>query len=187
MYEMTELEPWMAYVLALLPFVGCVGLLSVVLIGERLPWFFQFVKYGTNGVIATYVQTGTFYLLGATCLMCLGPTDWAVKYLGLPAVEVSDGVRAVRFAAATAGGFVVANVVCWLMNRWCVFTPGKFRWYVEFALFFAASTLATVIALGLSAALIRLAGLMTTIALAIEIVVSFFVNFFVRKFFIFKG
>ena len=73
------------------------------------------------------------------------------------------------------------------MNRWCVFTPGKFRWYVEFALFFAASTLATVVALGLSAALIRLAGLMTTIALAIEIVVSFFVNFFMRKFFIFKG
>ena len=184
---MTEIEPWMAYAMALLPLVGCAGLLVVVLLGERLPWFFQFVKYGTNGVIATYVQTGTFYLLGATCLMCLGPSDWAVKYLGLPAAEVSDGVRAVRFSVATAGGFVVANVVCWLMNRWCVFTPGKFRWYVEFALFFAASTLATVIALGLSAALIRLAGLMTTIALAIEIVVSFFVNFFVRKFFIFKG
>ena len=177
----------MAYALALLPLVGCAGLLAVVLLGERLPWFFQFVKYGTNGVIATYVQTGTFYFLGATCLMCLGPSDWAVKYLGLPSAEVSDGVRALRFATATAGGFVVANVVCWLMNRWCVFTPGKFRWYVELALFFAASTLATVVALGLSAALIRLAGLMTTIALAIEIVVSFFVNFFVRKFFIFKG
>ena len=184
---MTEIEPWMAYALALLPLVGCAGLLAVVLLGERLPWFLQFVKYGTNGVIATYVQTGTFYLLGATCLMCLAPSDWAVKYLGLPSAEVSDGVRALRFAAATACGFVVANVVCWLMNRWCVFTPGKFRWYVELALFFAASTLATVIALGLSAALIRLAGLMTTIALAIEIVVSFLVNFFVRKFFIFKG
>ena len=177
----------MAFVLALLPLVGCIGLLAVVLLGERVPWFFQFVKYGTNGVIATYVQTGVFYLLGATCLMCLGPGDWAVKYLGLPSAEVSDGVRAVRFASATAIGFVVANVVCWLMNRWCVFRPGKFRWYVELALFFAASTLATVVALALSAALIRLAGLMTTIALAIEVVVSFLVNFFVRKFFIFKG
>ena len=180
-------RPWIAPALALLPLVGCIGLLAVVVIGERLPWFFQFVKYGTNGVIATYVQTGTFYLLGATCLLCLGPDDWAVKYLGLPSAEVSDGVRAFRFAAATAVGFIAANVVCWLMNRWCVFTPGKFRWYVEFALFFAASTTATVIALGLSAALIRFAGLMTTIALAIEVVVSFMVNFFVRKFFIFKG
>ena len=184
---MSQIEPWLAYALALLPLVGCIGLLAVVILGERLPWFFQFVKYGTNGVIATYVQTVTFYLLGATCLMCLGPDDWAVKYLGLPHADVADGARAVRFASATAVGFVVANVVCWLMNRWCVFKPGKFRWYVEFALFCAAATLATVVALGIASALIRLAGLMTTIALAIEIVVSFLVNFFVRKFFIFKG
>ena len=177
----------MAYALALLPLAGCAGLLAVVVLGERIQWFFQFVKYGTNGVVATYVQSATFYLLGATCLMCLGPDDWAVRYLGLPAAEIADGTRAVRFAAATAVGFVVANVVCWLMNRWCVFKPGKFRWYVEFALFFAVSTLATVVALGLSAALIHLAGLMTTIALAIEVVVSFLVNFFVRKFFIFRG
>ena len=184
---MTDIQPWMAYALALLPLVGCVGLLAVVVLGERLPWFFQFVKYGANGVIATYVQTATFYLLGATCLCCLGPGDLAVRYLGLPSADVSDGVRAFRFAAATATGFVVANVVCWLMNRWCVFTPGKFRWHVELALFFGASTLATMVALGISSALIRVVGLMTTIALAIEVVVSFFVNFFVRKFFIFKG
>ena len=180
-------EPWFAYALALLPLVGCIGLLAVVVLGERLSWFFQFVKYGTNGVIATYVQTVVFYLLGATCLMCLGPDDWAVKYLGLPHADVADGVRAVRFMSATAVGFVVANVVCWLMNRWCVFKPGRFRWHVELALFFSASTLATVVALGVSSALIHLAGLMTTIALVIEIVVSFFVNFFVRKFFIFRG
>ena len=181
------MESWMVAALAALPFAICVGILAVVIVGERVPWFFQFVKYGTNGVIATYVQTCTFYLLGATFLMCLGPDDWAVKYLGLPAAAVSDGARALRFSCATAVGFVVANIVCWLMNRWCVFKPGKFRWHVEFALFFAASTLATVIALVLSAALIRFAGLMTTIALGIEVVVSFFVNFFVRKFFIFRG
>ena len=184
---MTDMQPWMAYALALLPLAGCIGLLAVVLLGERLPWFFQFVKYGANGVIATYVQTATFYLLAATCLCCLGPGDFAVRYLGLPSAEVSDGVRAFRFAAATAAGFVVANVVCWRANRWCVFKPGTFRWHVELALFFGASTLATLVALGLSSALIRLAGLMTTIALGIEVVVSFFVNFFVRKFFIFKG
>ena len=184
---MIEIRPWMAYVLAALPLAGCAGLLAVVMLGERLRWFPQFVKYGANGVIATYVQTGAFYLVASTCLPCLGADDWAVRWLGLPSAAVSDGVRAFRFATATAAGFVVANVVCWLMNRWCVFTPGKFRWYVEFALFFAASTLATAIALGLSAALIRMVGLMTSLALAIEIAVSFLVNFFVRKFFIFKG
>lgn len=177
----------MAPVLALVPFVLCAGLLALVLLCERYRWFAQFVKYGTNGVIATYVQTGVFYALGATCCLCLGPDDWAVRYLHLPAVDVSDGVRAVRFAVATAAGFTLANIVCWLMNRWCVFQPGKFKWYVEFGMFFGASLTATVIALALSSALIRWAGLMTTIAVGVEVVVSFFVNFFVRKFFIFKG
>jgi len=184
---MPELSREILWALAFLPFVGCVGMLALVMLCERSAAFAQFVKYGTNGVIATYVQTCTFYLLGATCLMCLGADDWAVKGLGLPSAAVSDGVRAWRFAAATAVGFVVANVVCWLMNRWCVFKPGKYVWYVELGLFFSASTLATVVALGLSSALIRWAGLMTTAAVFIEIVVSFFVNFFVRKFFIFKG
>ncbi len=184
---MEKMELWMAAVVAALPLVASIGVLAVVVIGERVSWFFQFVKYGTNGVIATYVQTLVFYLLGASCFMCLGPGDWAVVHFGLPSVEISDGVRAVRFALATAVGFSIANVVCWLMNRLCVFKPGKFRWYVEFSLFFCASMSATLIALVLSAVLIRLTGVMTSVALAVEVLVSFAINFVVRKFFIFKG
>ena len=184
---MSGLSNWMALILALLPFVVCVGLWFAVILSERLPWFSQLVKYGAIGVIATYVQTGAFYSLGATCLPCLGPDDWAVRFLHFAASDVSDGVRALRFAAATGVGFTLANVVCWLLNRWCVFRPGKFHWAVEFGMFFGAALLATLIALTLSSALIRWAGLMTTIAVGVEVVVSFFVNFFVRKFFIFKG
>lgn len=149
--------------------------------------FAQFVKYGVIGVAATCVQTGIFYVLAATVLKCLGPDDWAVRFAGLPAVELSDGVRALRAAVATAGGFVVANVFCWLMNRWFVFRPGRYRWFVEFGMFFGAATLATVIALGVQSLLIRYAGLMTSAAVVIEVLVSFLVNFFVRKFVIFKG
>lgn len=150
--------------------------------------FAQFVKYGAIGVAATCVQTGVFYLLAATVLPCLASGDWAVKWIGLPAaVGLTDGVRAFRFTLATAVGFVLANVFCWLMNRWFVFKPGKFVWYVEFGMFFGAATVATVLALGVSSALIAGCGLMTTLAVAVEVLVSFFVNFFVRKFFIFKG
>ena len=149
--------------------------------------FWQIVKYGGVGVAATLVQTAGFYLLGTTCLACLTPDDWAVRYLGFPSAFVSDEVRAVRFVICTAGGFVFANVFCWLMNRRFVFHAGKFPWYVEFAMFFGTATVATFIALGLSALMIRYAGLMTTLAVAIEIGVSFLLNFFVRKFFIFKG
>ena len=177
----------MAFAIALLPLAGCIGLLFVVVAGERRPWVFQFVKYGAVGVAATYVQTGVFYLLGATCLGCLGADDVAVRFLGLPPTDVGDAARALRFAVATGVGFVAANVFCWLMNRAFVFRPGKFRWHVEFAMFFGAATVATLVALGLSSALIRWCGLMTSLAVALEIVVSFLVNFFVRKFFIFKG
>ena len=144
--------------------------------------FTQFVKYGAIGVMATCVQTGVFYVLAATCLKCLTADDWAVKWLGLPSVaftgeEAWYASRGMIAAAATAVGFVIANIFCWLMNRWFVFKPGKFKWHVELAMFFGASTLATLIALGL----------MTTLAVVVEVVVSFLVNFFIRKFVIFKG
>ena len=146
--------------------------------------FAQFVKYGIVGVMATCVQTGIFYILAAD--------DWAVRLLGLPSVaftgeEAWYASRGMLAAAATAVGFVVANIFCWLMNRWFVFKPGKFRWYVELGMFFGASTLATVIALGVMKFLIDQFGMMTTLAVVVEVIVSFLVNFFIRKFVIFKG
>ena len=149
--------------------------------------FAQFVKYGVIGVLSTCVQMIGFYLLAATCMKCLGSDDWAVRFLGLPSVEVSDGVRAFRAAIATAGGFTVANIFCWILNRLFVFKPGKFRWYVEFLMFFSVAALATVVALGVQSLLIKYFGMMTTAAVIVEVVVSFLMNFFVRKFVIFKG
>ena len=149
--------------------------------------FAQFVKYGVIGVLSTCVQMVGFYLLAATCLKCLGADDWAVRFLGLPSVEVSDGLRAFRAAVATAGGFTVANIFCWMMNRLFVFKPGKFRWYVEFLMFFGVAALATVVALGVQSLLIKYFGMMTTAAVIVEVVASFLMNFFVRKFVIFKG
>lgn len=154
--------------------------------------FWQFVKYGTIGVMATGVQTAVFYALASTLFPCLTADDWAVRFLGLPSAVFSGDEawyvsRGMLAAYATSVGFFLANVFCWLMNRWFVFKPGKFRWYVEFGMFFGTSTLATVIALGVMKVLIDNLGLMTTCAVVIEVIVSFFVNFFVRKFFIFKG
>jgi putative flippase GtrA len=148
--------------------------------------FWQFVKYGVIGVMATLVQTGVFYLFAATCLKCLADGDMAVEFLGLPAVEISDSLRALRFTAATAVGFAVANLFCWLMNRRFVFRPGRFRWYVEFSMFFLTSGAATVVALAVSSAMICWLSLMTSAAVIIEVLVSFLVNFFARKFLIFR-
>ena len=154
--------------------------------------FWQFVKYGTVGVAATCVQMAVFYVLAATCLKCLTPDDWVVVNLGLPSVSF-DGTEpwyASRWflaAAATAIGFVIANIFCWLLNRAIVFRPGKFAWYVELALFFGASSFATLVALAVQSLLIRYVGVTTSFAVIVEVAVSFVVNFCARKFFIFRG
>ena len=154
--------------------------------------FAQFVKYGAIGVAATAVQFAVFYALASTGLKCLTPSDKAVELLGLPSVvftgdEPWHHARWFLAGVATAVGFVVANVFCWLMNRAFVFRPGKFRWYVEFGMFFGVAAIATTIALAIQSALIKFAGMTTSAAVVIEVGVSFLLNFFARKFFIFRG
>ena len=150
-------------------------------------FFWQFVKYGAIGVFTTAVHAAVFYALASTILGCLGNDDFAVRIFHLPASDVSDSVRAFRFVVATVIGFTAANVICWLLNRAFVFRAGRFRWYVELAMFFAVSGLAVVIATGLSGYLIHHCGLMTTIAVLVEVTVSFLFNYFFRKFLIFRG
>lgn len=153
--------------------------------------FWQFAKYGLVGVMATGVQTVIFYVLASTCLECLGPDDIAVRLFSLPAAQFTGAEpwyasRGAIASVATAAGFIIANIFCWLMNRAFVFRPGRFRWYVEFAAFFGAAAFATLLTLGIMKFLIDCFGMMTTAAVAVEIVVSFFINFFVRKFVVFR-
>lgn len=119
--------------------------------------------------------------------MCLNSDDFAVRFLSLPSAEVSDGVRAWRFGLATGIGFVISNIFCWVMNRAFVFKPGRHVWYVELAMFMAVSGFAMLLATLLSGVLISRFALMTTLAVLIEVFVSFVFNFLIRKFIIFKG
>lgn len=149
--------------------------------------FLQFAKYATVGALATLVQVLVFYLLASTLLKCLAPGDWAVEYLDLPSVSLSPGRRAFLADVSTVCGFVVSNVFCWLLNRAFVFRPGRHRWYVEFALFFGVSGAAAGIAILLQSMMIRYFGMMTSAAFAVQIAVALSLNFFARKFFVFKG
>ena len=154
--------------------------------------FWQFVKYGAVGVASTAVQLVVFLALAATCLKCLTPDDWAVRFLGLQSAcfdgsEPWFSSRWFLAAVATAVGFTVANVFCWLLNRAIVFRAGRFSWYVEFAMFYCLAAFATAVALAVQSVLIRYFGLMTSAATLIEVLVSFAVNFFIRKFYIFGG
>jgi putative flippase GtrA len=151
----------------------------------------QFVKYVAIGAVATCVQMVLFYILASTCFKCLTEDDVAVRLLGFPSAAFDETAwwasRWFLAAVSTAIGFTVANVFCWVMNRLFVFRPGKFSWLVEFLLFFGVAAGATLVAIFVQSALIRFVGVTTSFAAIVEVVVSFLMNFFARRFFIFKG
>jgi putative flippase GtrA len=152
------------------------------------PAFVQFIKYGLVGAVSTLIQMAVFYILASTILKCLTADDWAVRYFGLPiSQETTSLSRGTLAVIANAIGFTVSNVFCWICNRLFVFKSGKFSPIVEFALFFSVAGAAMLISLAIMKILIDVFGMMTTLAFAINILISFSLNFVVRKFVIFKG
>ena len=149
--------------------------------------FWQFVKYGAIGCVATLIQLAVFYLLATSVLKCLRPDDPMVVRFGMPAMTVaSESLRTWYFLADTAVGFTVANVFCWIMNRTFVFKPGRFHWFAELSMFFVVSGGAVLFGMLVGALVIWLFGLATTTAVVFEVVSSLLINFFMRKFFIFR-
>ena len=147
----------------------------------------QFVKYGICGGVATAIHVAVFFILGWFCLPCLTQDDIVVRLLGLAAPAVDEARRWLYVLVCSTLGFVVSNVVCWLLNRMFVFTPGRHSKLVEFLLFVPASGLSLLIGSGLQTLLIRQFDMQTTIAFAANIFSSLAVNFAARKLVVFKG
>ena len=149
--------------------------------------FWQIFKYGVIGILATAINLAVAELFAAYVWPCLGPDDVFVKFLGFASSSVPDAERAALAVYCNFVGFFVANVVCWLLNRRFVFTPGRHHWLVEYALFLAGSGFAILCGSALIWALVRFNGMQTTCSFVINVMVSVAVNFVVRKFFVFKG
>lgn len=149
--------------------------------------FWQFVKYGAIGSVSTVIQLVVFYMMASAVLMCLRSDDPMVVRFGLPAMaEASESLRTLYFLLDTAVGFTVANVFCWIMNRNFVFKPGRFHWVAELGMFFVVSGGAVLFGMLVGALVIALFGLATTTAVVFEVLSSLLLNFFMRKFFIFR-
>ena len=153
--------------------------------------FGQIVRYAFVGVIATAVNLVIAEICAAHVWPCLTQDDLLVK-LGVFGLSdatfvITDATRAVRAVYCNLVGFFVANLVCWILNRKFVFTPGRHGWLVEYALFLAGSGFA--IACGSAAiwAFVKFYGMQTSWSFVVNVVVSVAVNFVVRKFFVFKG
>lgn len=146
----------------------------------------QIIRYGLIGALATAINLAVAVVLDAYVWPCLNESDLAVRYLGLPSAAIDAATRARHAVYGNLAGFFLANVVCWLLNRKFVFVPGRHVWIVEYLLFLAGSGFAILIGNAVIYLVIALAGVETTYALAINVVVSVAVNFVVRKFIVFK-
>ena len=149
--------------------------------------FWQIFKYGVIGVLATIINLAVAEVCAAWVWPCLGSDDLFVKYLGFASSSVPDATRATLAVYCNFVGFMVANVICWFLNRRFVFTPGRHHWFVEYLLFLAGSGFAIAVGSALIWYLVRFHGLQTTYTFIINVFVSVAVNFVVRKFLVFKG
>jgi putative flippase GtrA len=147
----------------------------------------QFIKYAISGGVATVVDIMVFYALSWKILPAMRENDPLVRLLHLKIVEVSEKVRSRRFVINTIIAFMFSNFTCYLINVFWVFEPGRHVWYVEMALFYAASGIAIGIATAVGWGMIRWFHLSTTSSYIAKMVCALMVNFAARKFVIFKG
>lgn len=150
----------------------------------------QFLKYAIAGGIATCVQIVSFFVFGWLVLPCLTDTDPVVKIL----VKLFDftlpeqsGNVAFNAACCNVIGFILANIVCYFLNRLFVFKPGRHNPVVEFFLFIAVSGISLAIGTGLQTWLISCYAVHTSVAFGTNIISALAINYAVRRFFIFKG
>lgn len=151
------------------------------------PPFVQFVKYGMVGGAATVIHVLAFFVMGFFVFPCVSPEDPLVRLFGLAAPAVQEALRARYAVYSNVVAFVVANTVCYLLNRLFVFRPGRHHVVLEFVLFMGVSAISVAIGSVLMGLLIRQLGVQTTYAFGANIASSLAINFLMRKFFVFKG
>jgi len=156
--------------------------------------FFQFVKYGIAGVGATFVQLVVFYVMASLVIHALTADDAFVIVLGKLGFtvrtlepDITDAARSNRTAINNLVAFVFSNFAAYLLNIVWVFRRGRHGFWKELGLFYLGSAGSFLIGTGVAWLLVRFAGMQTTYAILINIVISVIINFFFRKFLVFKG
>ena len=146
----------------------------------------QFIKYGMVGGMSTVVHMTIFFVCGWYLFPCIDQNDIFVKVLGLTAPVIEEGVRATRAAYSNGIAFVVSNTFCYILNILFVFKSGRHHRILEFLLFFGVSGISMVIGTALQSLLIAKFDMQTTLAFGTNIFTSLFINYTMRKFFIFQ-
>ena len=154
--------------------------------GRRHGPVVQFIKYGIAGSIATVVHACLFFFLSWKVIPALRADDPIAGFLNIPPSPISDSVRALHAGINNALAFMVSNFVVYLINIAWVFERGRHSFWKEIGLFYGVAGVSVVIGIGLQSLLISRFGISTTYAFAVMVLICLMINYFMRKYFIFK-
>jgi putative flippase GtrA len=134
----------------------------------------QFIKYGICGVGALVVHQ-TIWTLGSMWLY--------------PAIDndIPREIRALNSTYNNCIAVVFSSLFAYYTNVLWVFEQGRHHWVKEFFYFMLVSVIGFIAGLAAGPFLIHKYGIHSIVAQGILVVVSVLVNFFCRKFFVFKG
>ncbi len=147
----------------------------------------QFIKYSIAGATATAVHICVFYLCACKILPALGPGDKLAGLLHLQVVALPDAVRGRNSAIDNLIAFIFSNLTAYVINVLWVFESGRHNRMVEIMFFYLVSGISTGIGSAIIWFLIGRFGITTTVAFGVSVLVSFMVNFVLRKYVIFRG
>lgn len=143
-----------------------------VLFSREAPFLIQFGKYGVCGVCSLVVFMA----------VALAGEHAFPRYFGEGA---SDEVRSVALIWLHLAAFLPSNLAAYGLNRWLVFTPGRYGLGKELALFTLISFLSFAVGEILPVVLIRYVGVPNGVAHFSFVISSAMVNFVCRKFLVF--
>ncbi len=147
----------------------------------------QFVKYGIAGGFATLIHIILFHLAAWKIFPALQERDAVVILLGLQVTQVDIITRSLNSMLSNGVAFVFSVMVAYIANIYWVFEPGRHNKFVEISLFYLVSGISVIFGTAIMGFLIRYFGIQTTIAFTANIVTAVMINYYTRKFYIFKG
>jgi putative flippase GtrA len=145
-----------------------------------VPSLIQFSTYVMCGLMATVVHTGTVTLLSLTVFP-------AGKGMIVDGAVLDEAVRKTHLLINNCIGFPLGCIVAYITNILFVFTPGRHSRLKEMAMFFGVAACGFFPSLWIIDILVGRYGVPSIVAQCAFIITSFLVNFFMRKFVIFKG
>ena len=157
------------------------------LMGTEAGPVIQFIKYGLAGGLATGVHIILFHLCAWKIFPALQDKDFAVKLFKLPVYQLDDSKRCRNSMIDNGLAFMFSNMGAYILNILWVFERGRHNLFMEIGLFYLVSGISVLIGTALMGYLIKRFSMRTTYAFLANIVSAVFINYAMRKFFIFKG